>query len=69
MDQAGFLRHYGWPNSYFENNNRIERYTEYNLPLYIAFIDYSKAFDSICHNSIWQALHQQVIDNDYIELI
>lgn len=47
----------------------LEKYKEYDLPLYLCFIDYSKAFDSISHNSIWQALAAQGLNKGYIDLI
>ncbi|CAH2103972.1 unnamed protein product [Euphydryas editha] len=47
----------------------IEKYREYNRPLYVAFIDYSKAFDTISHSSIWNALQQSNINCKYINIL
>ncbi|CAH2092819.1 unnamed protein product [Euphydryas editha] len=47
----------------------IEKYREYYRPLYVAFIDYSKAFDSISHCSIWNALQQSNIIRKYINIL
>ncbi|CAH2100405.1 unnamed protein product [Euphydryas editha] len=47
----------------------IEKYKEYNRSLYIAFVDYSKAFDSISHSSIWKALRTNNINEKYITII
>ncbi|CAG4938553.1 unnamed protein product [Colias eurytheme] len=47
----------------------MEKYKEYNKPLYMAFVDYSKAFDSISHSAIWQSLEQQGVPTKYIDII
>ncbi|KAJ2950316.1 hypothetical protein O0L34_g11682 [Tuta absoluta] len=50
-------------------NQIIEKYTEYQKPLYVAFVDYTKAFDSIYHHSIFTALRQQDIDQAFIKIL
>lgn len=47
----------------------IEKYREHQKPLYIAFIDYQKAFDTISHSSIWDSLKEQGVDDRYINTI
>lgn len=42
---------------------------EYNKTIYLAFIDYSKAFDSLKHEFVWQSLIEQGIQNVYINII
>ena len=42
---------------------------KYQLAYYVAFIDYSKAFDSLLHGKIWEALLQQGIEHKYIRII
>lgn len=46
-----------------------EKYQEHNMPLYLAFVDYTKAFDSIIHTAIIEALAYHNIDSTYIKLI
>lgn len=69
IEQAGFMKNYSTVDHMHTLKLIIEKYKGHVLPLYIAFIDFSKAFDSISHNSIWNALTEQGIDQDYIELI
>lgn len=69
IEQAGFMRKYSTIDHIHTLKIIMEKYTEYDLPLYIAFIDYSKAFDSISHSSIWKALTEQGIEYEYIDLI
>ncbi|CAH2084829.1 unnamed protein product [Euphydryas editha] len=47
----------------------MEKYNDLQRPLYLAFIDYQKAFDSILHNSICEALKENKIDYTYCKII
>jgi len=42
---------------------------EYNKKLYTAYIDYTKAFDSVKHESLIEALKKQGVGRGYIEII
>ena len=55
-DQAGFR-----PNHRCEDHLMVyrvleQRCREWNIPLYISTIDFTKAFDSIKHSAIWKSL-------------
>ncbi|XP_037872508.1 uncharacterized protein LOC119629720 [Bombyx mori] len=43
----------------------IEKYKEFNRPIYIGFIDYAKAFDTISHDAIWEALDKCQVHDKY----
>ena len=43
--------------------------TEYNIPLYMAFVDYEKAFDSIHHTAVFEALRAHGVREKYINII
>ncbi len=47
----------------------IEKPIEFNYPLHIVFIDFTKAFDSIKLSSLWSLLDKTPIDKDYINLL
>nr|XP_032516630.1 uncharacterized protein LOC116769593 [Danaus plexippus plexippus] len=47
----------------------IEKYQERSRPLYLAYIDYKKAFDSVSHNYIWETLATQNVENEYIRVV
>ena len=47
----------------------IEKTCEYELPLCFAFVDYEKAFDSVEHTGIVEALKLNQIDRGYIETL
>ena len=47
----------------------VERANEFGIPLWIAAIDFQKAFDSVSHAAIWEALAEQDVEKEYIELL
>ena len=47
----------------------IEKCAEYNQPLYIAFIDYEKAFDSVETSAVIKALRKQGVDEHYVRIL
>ena len=46
-----------------------EKANEYKIPLFFAFVDYEKAFDSIEFTPLFKALENQRVDHDYITLL
>lgn len=69
MEQAGFRRNFSTIDHIHTLKQIMERYSEFNKTLYVAFIDYAKAFDCISHKSIWESLHRQGIPELYTNLI
>ena len=47
----------------------IEKSIEFNNPVYIVFIDFTKAFDSIKLDCLWKLLGQTSINKRYISLL
>ena len=43
--------------------------TEYSIPLYMAFVYYEKAFDSIQHRAVFEALRRRGVQEKYINII
>ncbi|KAJ4451546.1 hypothetical protein ANN_03012 [Periplaneta americana] len=68
-EQAGFRTSFSTTDHLQTINQLIEKSEEFNLPLYLGFVDYSKAFDSIEHRSILQALSTQGVEGKYIRLL
>ena len=48
-------------------NQIIEKSNEYKLPLCICFIDYEKAFDTVEHVAIFEALRKTSINETYVK--
>ena len=47
----------------------FERSTEFNTPIHAVFIDFSKAFDSIKLDKLWNMLDKTCINKNYINLL
>lgn len=69
IEQAGFRSKYSTIDHIHVLSQVIEKYKEFNSPLYIAFVDYRKAFDSISHASIKEALQYHEVEKTYIDII
>lgn len=69
IEQAGFRSGFSTVDHMHTLKQVIEKCQEYGYPLYLAFIDYNKAFDSLEHHHIWLALKNQGIEAKYIRLI
>ena len=50
-------------------NQIIEKSNEYNLPLCIGFIEYEKAFDTIEHFAIFEALRKTNVNETYVNIL
>lgn len=68
-EQAGFRSGFSTADHLQALNQIIEKMEEFNLPLYIAFVDYKKAFDSLEHASVFQALVNQGVETKYVRLL
>lgn len=55
-EQAGFRRNYSTIDHIHVLRQILQKYKEYNKTYYLAFVDYNKAFDTIEHGFIWEAL-------------
>ncbi|RUS68624.1 hypothetical protein EGW08_023614 [Elysia chlorotica] len=55
-EQAGFRKGRGCCDQIFTLRNIIEQCTEWQRQLYINFVDFEKAFDSIHRDSLWRIL-------------
>ena len=56
--QAGFRTGLGTRDQLFNMCLIMEKMREANIPLFICFIDYSKAFDCINYNKLWSAMNK-----------
>jgi len=68
-EQAGFRKNFSTSDHILTLKTLIEKVTEYNLPLYLAFIDYEKAFDSVEWWAVQRTLQKCRVDYRYAELI
>ncbi|XP_073670675.1 uncharacterized protein [Paramisgurnus dabryanus] len=68
-EQAGFRKGRGCTDQIFVLRNIIEQCTEWQRQLYINFVDFEKAFDSIHRDSLWRILRAYGIPQDIVLLI
>jgi len=68
-EQAGFRSNFSTMDHLHSINQVIEKTSEYNIPLCLAFVDYQKAFDSVETKSVIQALRNQGVEQTYINIL
>ena len=68
-DQAGFRPGKSTTDHLFTIGILQETAEEWQTPLWIAAIDFKKAFDSVTHRGIWDALASKGVDLCYINLL
>ena len=68
-EQAGFRKGRSCTDQIFTPRNIIEQCTEWQRQLYISFIDFEKAFDSIHRDSLWRILRANRIPEQLANII
>ena len=68
-EQAGFRKHFSTTDHIYTLNQVIEKCNEFNLPLCVGYIDYEKAFDSVEHFAIFEALRKINVKEDYVQIL
>ena len=69
VDQAGFQAGFSCEDHILALVLLYEKLTEQNLDLWIAAVDFQKAFDSVGHESIWKALLSQHVPPEYVRVL
>ena len=68
-EQAGFRKEWRCRDQIFTLQNIIEQCTEWQRQLYINFVDFDKAFDSIYRDSLWRILRAYGIPLCIVQII
>ena len=68
-EQAGFRRGRSCTDQIFALRNIIEQSNEWQRQLYINFVDFEKAFDSIHRDSLWRILRSYGIPQHIVQII
>jgi hypothetical protein len=68
-DQAGFRCNYGCDDHLFAVSMLRQRADEFQLPLWVAAVDFRKAFDSVEHEAVWSALERLDVPEVYIDVL
>ena len=65
VDQAGFKKQFSCEDHLFTIGRLAEKHSEFQLPLWVAAIDFRKAFDCVEHDSLWAALEELNVPGVY----
>ena len=68
-DQAGFRKTYQTTDHLATYRLIEQKCHEWGIKMWTATVDFTKAFDSISHNSIWEALKSCYVDHEYVSLL
>ena len=68
-DQAGFRKTYQTTDHLATYRMLEQKCQEWGIKMWTATVDFTKAFDSITHNSIWEALLSFNVDHGYVCLL
>lgn len=68
-EQAGFRRNFSTIDHIHTLRQILQKYKEYNKSYYLGFVDFNKAFDTLEHGYIWDALKIQGVQTKYIRLL
>ena len=68
-DQCGFRRNRTTVEHLFTIAIIQETAEEWKYPLWVAAVDFKKAFDTVTHQALWQALRSQGVPQGYINLL
>lgn len=68
-DQAGFREGFGVEDHLFTMALLIEASVEFNVPLWACAVDFRKAFDTVSHGLLWEALADQGVPKAYIRIL
>jgi hypothetical protein len=69
VDQAGFRPGFGCEDHLFSIVLLAEKASEFQLPIWVAAIDFQKAFDTVDHRGIWSALSKMGVPLVYIRTL
>ena len=68
-EQAGFREGRGTRDQIVNIRNVIEKCKGHKIPLYMCFIDYSKAFDCVSHSQMWKTMIKMGFPGHIVNLI
>ena len=68
-EQAGFRKHHGTSEQIFILRNIVEQSLEWNATMYLIFVDYEKAFDSINRETLWKIMKSYGIPQKFIMMV
>ena len=68
-EQASYRRRFSTMNHLHDVTQVFKKITEYNMPLHMACVDNEKAYNSIHHRAVFEALRAHGVQEKYINII
>ena len=68
QEQAGFRKDRGTTEQIFILRNVIEQCIEWNAKLYVCFVDFEKAFDSVDRSVLWRIMRSYSIPEKIVKM-
>ena len=68
-EQAAYRRGYSTMDHLHATGQILEKTLEYNIPLFMAFVDYEKAFDSIKHASVFNSMEKHGVPAKTLNIV
>ena len=59
-EQCGFIKGRSCTDAIFTVQQIIEKRKEHNLPLFLLFIDYEKAYDNVNRDKLWEMMDNKI---------
>ena len=59
-EQCGFRKERSWTDAVFTVQKIIEKRKEHNLPLFLLFLDYEKAYDNVNRDKLWEMMDNKI---------
>jgi len=59
-EQCGFRKGHSCTDAIFTVQQIIEKRKEHNLPLFLLFIDYEKAYDNVNRDKLWEMMDNKI---------
>ena len=69
IDQAGFREGYSCDDHMFAISILSDKMKEFNLPLWVAAVDFKQAFDTVHQGTLWKALLEQGVPMTYVRVL
>ena len=69
VDQAAYRQGFCTEDHLLSTTLLLEQCSEWNIDVWLGFVDFEKAFDTVEHNSLWEALVDLGIQPAYVNLL
>ena len=69
LDQAAYRKHFSTDDHLLCTTLLVERCAEWNVEVWLGLCDFLKAFDTVEHSALWEALIELSVDEAYIDIL